>query len=366
MIGGFGTRRRYDHDFNYWKQPKPPPQAEIPEHLKHLVGSAPIQRGPDGQPLPGPRRGDFHKTMESHNLIPSGGHLIDPGRPEPERSGSEWYPDDAHHQRGLPVYQKKGEPDVQVMELDDFLRQSGQQPPGHAGLSDNVARSMEELEMRLQPLMKNATNHPFHEAISNGTLSIEAFESWLVQNRHLHKLQIRLSSSALTAAPEEDVSFLSSAIGIYTHRWEEDKRRHMVERDFDDDMHKTAHKPAVHDYALRIKALLRAPYLIKIVTLYTMEKAISVAFHKLQAKGNHEASYAMWIDRWSEDYSKDLYLTMEGCANKMIDHPSTTDAHMTAAEETAKWVLENLIQIWNDMHLNIPPVSTDAPVKSEL
>lgn len=149
-----------------------------------------------------------------------------------------------------------------------------------------------DLLERHASLWNGAVQHPFLEAVREGTLTTDVFAAWLVQDYLFVTNELTFVAHLLPRAPRSDQALLAQSIVSLVEelRWFEEQAEQKKLS-----LNASPH-PVTASYATLLKRLEQQPYVVAISALWAIERAYLEAWTNV-APGH--PSYRVYIEHWA-------------------------------------------------------------------
>ena len=156
---------------------------------------------------------------------------------------------------------------------------------------------------------REATRHPFLDAVRSGELDPRAFGAWLVQDHHFVRDLLRFQALLLAEAPRADQAVLAAGLVALEAElsWFEDHAGRL-RLDLQGPRH-----PTTEDYAGFLEEVAAGPYAEAIVALWALERAYLEAWRSA-APG--EGRYAEFVEHWTVPEFAGYVASLEAAAGR--------------------------------------------------
>ncbi len=162
------------------------------------------------------------------------------------------------------------------------------------------------------PAWHEATHHPFLEAVRDGTLSWQAFATWLTQDYLFVRDALTFQARLLARAPRADYAVLARglvAIEAELGWFEEQAERRGL------DLQAPRH-PTSATYRVFLLNLKHEPYPAAITALWALERAYLEAWRGA-TPGHPE--YREFVEHWTTPEFADYVTGLEGSAGSALE-----------------------------------------------
>jgi thiaminase/transcriptional activator TenA len=142
-----------------------------------------------------------------------------------------------------------------------------------------------------------AIDHPFMQAVADGTLEADRFHVWIQQDRWFVEGLTRFVADLIAAAPAEDATGLESglaALGGELDLFREYAEAEAIRLD-------VPTMPVCRDYVLFLRECAGEGYDRGLVAYYACERAYFDAWTRAGKRGATGGPYAQWVENWTSE-----------------------------------------------------------------
>lgn len=181
-----------------------------------------------------------------------------------------------------------------------------------------------DLTSRHASAWREATTHPFLDAVREGTLPREAFDLWLAQDYLFVADLLTSQARILACAPRRDQAVLAGGLVAAESElgWFEEKAR---ERGLDLG---ASRLPATESYRRLMSSTEDAPYPAAITGVWTIERAYLEAWRSAKPP----AAYAEFVEHWTALEFEEYVTGLERAADDALSEAGEPERE--AAEQT--------------------------------
>lgn len=170
--------------------------------------------------------------------------------------------------------------------------------------------SVRALAQRDEARWRAATSHPFLDGARTGELPADAFDRWLVQDRHFVEALTRTWATITAVAPSADLQLLADGISAFVGelRW------------FDGIAAKRALAPApplpaATAYVAHLHEVANQPYAVAMAAMWTVEAAYLDAWRSARPGA---PEYRSFVEHWADDAFAAFVARIEAVADDAL------------------------------------------------
>ncbi len=192
-----------------------------------------------------------------------------------------------------------------------------------------VPKKADDLVQKHADLWKNAVNHAFLEEVQDGSLSMDAFTTWLAQDYLYVQNLNSFQGVMLVRAPRADQKLLIGGLAAIESElsWFEENAQK-----FDIDLSRQE-LPTCRAYSDFMLALTYQPYVVQITCLWALEKAYYDSWRNALPC---QEKYKEFVERWTNEGFKGYVDGLEAAVDAALK--TATPGERALTEKYFKWV----------------------------
>ena len=188
--------------------------------------------------------------------------------------------------------------------------------------------SVRALAHRDEARWRAATSHPFLDGVRTGELPNDAFDRWLVQDRHFVEALTRAWATIAAGAPGADLQLLADGISAFAGElaWFDGVAAERA-------LAPEPPLPAASAYAAHLHQVAGQPYAVAMAAMWAVEAAYLDAWRSARPGA---AEYRAFVEHWANDDFAAFVTRVESVADVALGSASrgVFDAACAAVDAT--------------------------------
>lgn len=195
---------------------------------------------------------------------------------------------------------------------------------------------MRELAHRDEARWRAATSHPFLDGARTGALPTDAFDRWLVQDRHFVETLTRAWATIAASAPSADLPLLADGVSAFVGElaWFDsiaDERG----------LASAPPLPAASAYAAHLLDVAAEPFAVAMAAMWAVEAAYLDAWRSARPGA---PEYRSFVEHWADDGFAAFVARVESAANAAL--ASASSGEVDAAGAAIDATLDHEAAFW--------------------